>query len=146
MGELAVRQDLPMPDNSRFEFDGEKYKIRNGKLYNSKGEVAVVYSPGYGGGYTTWLYGARPDNVQVAVLALIKGTATVHGLTPEDPERTVRVVNGRFFLYEEWAEEGWSNGDDLVIEWVKPGTLFKIDEYDGAEHVRYASTIDWYIA
>jgi hypothetical protein len=37
-----------------------KYYIKNGKVYNNKGEVAVAISEGYGAGWTTWNPGLSP--------------------------------------------------------------------------------------
>lgn len=31
-----------------------KTTTKNGKVYNEQGEVAVLYSPGYGAGWSTW--------------------------------------------------------------------------------------------
>jgi hypothetical protein len=36
--------------------------------------------------------------------------------------------------------------DDLKIRWIKEGTFFKIDEYDGSESFEYCQDIEWNMA
>jgi hypothetical protein len=46
-----------------FDYDDVTYTVENGKIYNDLHEVAVVYSPGYGGGWTAYNKVAECDEI-----------------------------------------------------------------------------------
>ena len=92
------------------------------------GKVAVLYSPGFGAGWSTW-------NREVPDLMF-------------DPAIVEFVEN------EQWAElntyvtlkyPGIYTGGmkDLVIAWLPLGTEFRIGEYDGAENIEVKEETDW---
>ena len=83
------------------------------KLYNDDGEVAIAVSHGFGAGWSTW-----------------------GSVDPLDARFN------RLIMYEMWEEaekladsEGLYTGGlrDCRLHWLKPGTRFRIEEYDGAE-------------
>ncbi len=98
----------------------EKY-IRDGK-------VAVAYSPGFGAGWSTW----ESNND-------LKDTMVFH------PDIIKMILDGKQSqINEDWLVEHFGSeyervytggAYNLKIEWVKIGTSFRIDEYDGSEHV-----------
>ena len=78
------------------------------------GLVAVVYSPEYGAGWSTWSHDASPFDP--VVVAWIEG-----GKVGPEP-------------YSEPGEGPYSGGlIDATIEWIPVGARFHIDEYDGYE-------------
>lgn len=89
------------------------------------GKVAVVYSEGYGAGWST-------QNTELEELAF-------------HPKIVEMVLNGRQSeinedwlaenLGEEYADVYCGGAGDLTIEWVPVGTKFLITEYDGAESI-----------
>ena len=97
------------------------------------GKVAVLVSPGFGAGWSTWA-----DNAEAAVF---------------DPEVVEWVENGKSrdeFLEKEvsWSERlGYLGGaEDLEVEWVPVGSRFYIEEYDGSETLHVVIP-DWgYVA
>ncbi|MFC1018821.1 hypothetical protein ACFGZ6_00915 [Pasteurella multocida] len=102
-----------------------KTTIKNGKVYNEQGEVAVLYSPGYGAGWSTWNNHDCVFTPEIVRLVL-------------DNADTTDIENKA----EELFGEGFYTGgaSQLRIGWLKPGTQFYINEYDGYETVNYSPT------
>ena len=82
------------------------------------GKVAVLVSPGFGAGWSTW----NSENREA--LAFDKDIAQA-------------VLDGNMALAAKIGEdryEAYSGGvEDLVVEWVPQGAAFEIEEYDGSE-------------
>ena len=85
------------------------------------GLVAVLYSPGFGAGWSTW-------NDDQGILF--------------DPEIVRKVEQGKQSEITECFMEsiGYKNmycggAEDLEIEWVCEGCQFEVEEYDGSESV-----------
>ena len=97
------------------------------------GLVAVLISPNFGAGWSTW-----------------------NPLKPEllfDPAVVAMVEDGTDFkTIEAYCEakyppHGYFGGaDDLVIEWVPVGTQFKVHEYDGSETLEVKEAMEWITA
>ena len=95
------------------------------------GKVAVLYSPGFGAGWSTW-------NQQVPEILF-------------DPAIVVFVEK------DQWAEletfvtlkyPGLYKGGikDLAIAWVPEGTLFKVNESNGSESIELKDSDSWILA
>ena len=88
------------------------------------GQVAVIYSPGYGAGWYTWNDTIIEDSQRLLF----------------DPEIVKMIEENRRDEIEAYAdrvygEDGyWSTGD-LQVAWVPQGEEFMIKEYDGYESV-----------
>ena len=97
------------------------------------GKVAVLVSPGYGAGWSTWA-----DHKEAAVFAP-EIVAWVEAGKPRD----VYLENE-----ERWETEfGFLGGmEDLEVEWLQKGTRFEIEEYDGSERLRILTPTDGYVA
>lgn len=88
------------------------------------GQVAILYSPGFGAGWFTW----NTDYPQLMFHPQLVEWAE-KGL-PEDID------------LEEWCKQefnseyiyvgGWSN---ITVYWMTQGTIFRINEYDGSESI-----------
>lgn len=91
-------------------------------------KVAVLYSPGYGAGWSTWCYND----------ALVE-TLLFHPLIVEKVESGHENEITREWLVQQFGEEFedvYCGGvDQLEIEWLPEGTAFRIEEYDGFETV-----------
>lgn len=90
------------------------------------GEVAIVYSPGFGAGWYSW----NTENDQSEKLLF-------HPKLVEMVEQ-----NRQSEITEEWVERelGLKNvytggASDLKIKWLPIGTRFILEEYDGNESV-----------
>ncbi|RZK44557.1 MAG: hypothetical protein EOO61_03435 [Hymenobacter sp.] len=90
------------------------------------GNVAVLVSPGYGAGWSTW--GA----VSVFDPELVE--AVERGDTPQ------QLVDLAASLY---PDEYVGGAEDLVVRWLPEGTLFRIEEYDGSESLEFAGDVQW---
>lgn len=142
----AVANDVLYPDKvgstygtTSFVYDGETYTVENNKLYNSKHEVAVVYSPGYGGGWSTW-YEVDATDARVAVLTLLSTEGMITLNLNGEPDE-VYFKNGKFSVY---GPDNFRNG--LDIAWLPAGTLYQVHEYDGSETVVRNHDMTWHIA
>lgn len=88
------------------------------------GNVAVLFSPGYGAGWSTW----NTDYKQLIF----------------HPKVVEMVENGRQNeIDDEWVKENLGitgyictlGASQLRIQWLPEGSLFRIDEYDGCESI-----------
>lgn len=107
--------------------------------YIKDGKVAVAYSPGFGAGWSTWEFNNE-----------LTETLLFH------PDIINMILSGKqdeidhHWLVEHFGEEfknvycgGASN---LRIAWVPVGTQFRIEEYDGSEHIIELANDNVYIA
>jgi hypothetical protein len=90
------------------------------------GKVAVLYSPSFGAGWTTWnddkfneVLLFHPDIVDLV-------EKSKHEMITESFVQNLIGTNEYVCVL---------GAEDLRIEWLPQGTLFSIDEYDGAESV-----------
>ena len=96
------------------------------KLYNDKGEVAVIVSGGFGAGFSTW-----------------------SDVNPMDKRYAELILNEKFDEAIELAfsEDIFEGGiEDCYIEWIPEGEKFRIDEYDGAESLIILNIDNYYTA
>lgn len=92
------------------------------------GKVAVLVSPGFGAGWSTW---ADEDGAVFAPDVV----AWVEAGKPEIDEDEV------------FGHYGYVGGlHDVQIEWVPVGTRFTIDEYDGSESLTILGPDYGYVA
>jgi hypothetical protein len=95
---------------------------------SENGKVAVLYSPGFGAGWSTW--------------------------NQELPEILFDPAIVKFVEKDQWAElktyvalkypNIYSGGlDDLKVAWIPEGTLFKVNEYDGSESIELKEDDGW---
>lgn len=90
--------------------------------YIRDGKVAIVYSKGYGAGWSSWSPGEVREGMMLdarIVEALL--------LLGEDAAKTAAA---------ELYPEAYVSRQDLSIEWLDVGTAFRISEYDGWEEVQ----------
>ena len=90
------------------------------------GMVAVLVSPGYGAGWSTWGLAADRERMLFCprlVLALESGA----------PEADLAII-----AREEFPEAYLAGIRQVVVEWVREGKPIRVVEYDGAEHVESA--------
>lgn len=88
------------------------------------GLVAVIISPGYGAGWSTWdtQYGQELAFDKDIAQAIIQG----------DQDKITNIINHKY------PETDYNTiNQHLVVEWVPQGSQFQIHEYDGSESIRY---------
>ena len=95
------------------------------------GKVAVLYSPGFGAGWSTW-------NQEVPEILF-------------DPAIVVFVEKDQWAKLETYVRlkypDIYKGGiKDLAIAWVPEGTLFKVNESDGSESIELKDSDSWILA
>jgi len=111
----------------------EKY-IKNGK-------VAVLYSPGFGAGWSTWNLG-RDWNGQNLGEVLLYAPAIVEMVLAESRPEDIESYCEKFY-----GGVGYFGGArDLCVEWMEPKSQFVVHEYDGSESIQYMETSVWSVA
>jgi len=92
------------------------------------GKVAVIYSPKYGGGWSTW----NPRHPEI-----LFDPAIVDFVEKEKWEELQVYVTLRYPDVYVGGMEG------LTIEWIPEGVFFRINEYDGSETIETRNEIRW---
>lgn len=97
------------------------------------GQVAVLISPDYGAGWSTWNHEYPAEELMF------------------DPGLVLLVEEGNTEKIETYATLKWPNAylgglRNICVEWVNQGTAFRINEYDGAESIELMNNINWQIA
>jgi len=90
------------------------------------GKVAVIVSPGFGAGWSTWNreYPDMDTNAELAQCILEGGDR--------------HAVAARLF------PEAYTGGlNKAEVEWLPEGTQYSIDEYDGAESIQTSDGTSW---
>jgi hypothetical protein len=96
------------------------------------GLVAVLVSPGFGAGWSSW-NPLKPELLfDPAVVAMVEDGTNAETITAD---------------CEAKYPDGYFGGsDDLIIEWVPVGTQFRVHEYDGSETLEFKDAIPWEVA
>ncbi len=95
------------------------------------GKVAVLYSPGFGAGWSTWNKGVPEIVFDPAVVEFVE--------KEQWAELTTYVTLKYPGLYT-------GGMDSLAVAWLPVGTNFRIIEYDGSESIEIKENIDWITA
>ena len=101
------------------------------------GCVAVLYSPDYGAGWSTW---AHNDGLDIKSMY--------------DPEVVQWVLDGRpknhfddNYFNIKYGGYFYTGGmKNLEIAWIPLGEKFIIREYDGSEYIEKINDVNWYVA
>jgi len=94
------------------------------KRYDEHGNVAVLISPGFGAGWSTWAHDGENE-------ALLFDSRLVDAVLAEMPEDKFVA------LCESLGYQNYKGGaGDLEVYWLEPGTRFTVEEYDGSESIR----------
>ena len=91
--------------------------------YIKDGKVGILYSPDYGAGWSTW---GSKENKEAMVFCKELCEAVDKGL----PLQQIKVI-----AHARFPEEYLGGLDDIKLVFMKPGTRFRIDEYDGSESI-----------
>lgn len=101
------------------------------------GKVAVLVSPGFGAGWSTW---ADPKHREFALFdaGLV---ALAEAKAPE--EKVIDYIAETLGKDAYFYTGGWR---DIEIEWVRMGAKFIIVEYDGSETLQVLEDMPYYTA
>lgn len=100
------------------------------------GAVAVLVSPGYGAGWSTW---ADKEFKKWALFSPAVVEWVEGGKQGDIDEIVKRELGSESHFYTGGAA-------DLEVEWVPQGSSFRIDEYDGSETLEMAYEVSWWQA
>ena len=99
-------------------------------MFKKDGKTAVLVSPGYGAGFSTW------NKPEMAV-----DFDLVEAFLSGDMNRFECIV------VEKYGENMYLGGmENLMVVWVDEGNKFRVDEYDGNERVEILEGADWFTA
>jgi len=100
------------------------------KMFKKDGKTAVLVSPGFGAGFSTW------NKPEMAV-----DFDLVEAFLSGDMNRFEYIV------VEKYGENMYLGGmENLMVVWVDEGNKFRIDEYDGNERVEILEDANWFTA
>ena len=108
-------------------------KFEYKKYITQDGLVAVLVSPVFGAGWSTWAH--DPDVKE----ALIFDSVLVELVLSGDFDSAARYAEHKYDAYAGGAE-------DLTVKWVPQGEQFEIAEYDGSERLRIISQCKFHTA
>jgi len=97
------------------------------------GQVAVLYSPGYGAGWSTW----ASTEIRQDVLFDPGAVELVEQEKWDELEVYIRLKYPDMFC---------GGLRDLQIEWLPEGTQFIVNDYDGNESIQKRDSVDWITA
>lgn len=102
--------------------------------YIKDGQVAVLYSPGFGAGWYTW-------NTEYP--QMVFDPKIVEFLIEDTDDRIGKIVQ---YCENAYPDSYLSGVDDLSIRWLPIGTEFRINEYDGSETIEIKEKTVWLTA
>jgi hypothetical protein len=103
------------------------------KYINKNGDVAVIVSPGYGGGYSE-------DGLSVFDPEVVRLILNY----PNDPHGSKAAY--KKLMVDKYNKDYAPDFGQLEVEWLKPGTEFRIAEYDGYETIELKEETSWHVA
>jgi hypothetical protein len=95
------------------------------------GKVAVLYSPGFGAGWSTWNRGVPEIIFDPAIVKFVEN------------EQMAELNTYVTLKYPGLYTGGM---DNLAVAWLPVGTEFQIEEYDGAESIKIKGELNWITA
>ena len=101
------------------------------------GKVAVLVSPEYGAGWSTWAYRVEEDAPGFMMFDPTLVDMVERGASAEEIES---------YVQSKYPDGYYGGAEDLTIQWLPVGTSFRIHEYDGSESVEIRDDITWTIA
>ena len=97
------------------------------------GKVAILYSPGFGAGWSTWAYDDTEQAMAMdrdLVLAFLDGGV----------DALVKVTA------QKYPDNYTGGAEDVEVAWLPEGTRFEIREYDGSETLHTLDNVSWLVA
>jgi hypothetical protein len=105
------------------------------------GQVAVLISPGFGAGWSTWNADSAHNNEDLLFDPWIVDILINKDYS--DSEKIERVLAHCALKYPGAYTGGIK---DLTVVWVPKDTAFIVEEYDGSESIKFRDQEQWMIA
>lgn len=103
------------------------------RYMRNDGMVAVLYSPGFGAGWSTWAEDEHKEYLAfdpALVAAVLAGDRNKAAQIAEAHDPNIYTGGAR----------------DLTVHWLPAGTVFEIEEYDGSETIHVIGGRSYLIA
>ena len=115
------------------------------KYIREDGKVAVLVSPGYGAGWSTWNYSNDRDFL-LFDKTLVEMVLEFDSQEPKN-EHSLEIFKEKVNAYLVGVGIGIYLGglSDVCVEWLNPGTEFVIDEQDGYECLVLKEETQWIV-
>jgi len=104
--------------------------------YIRDGQVAVLVSPGFGAGWSTWSRSEYGNDV-------LFDPWIVDILLSDHYQREEKIQRIQAHCAVKYPNMYADGASDLTVEWIPQGTLFRIAEYDGSETIELKEAEDW---
>jgi hypothetical protein len=101
------------------------------------GKVAVLVSPGFGAGWSTW----NPE-----CIGMLFDPEIVEFILRDDYEFAKRFDEIEALCAKKYPNAYCGGARDLMVAWVPEGAEFVVREYDGNEYLEMKDDIKWVIA
>lgn len=111
------------------------------RLYNDKGELAVLYSSGFGAGWSTDDYEVSGRGEEAYRLAL--DSRIIKFWLENEPSESEMHDFLKSIGYKDIYMGGY---EDLRLAWIPKGTTFYIHEYDGSESIKTPENCNMIVA
>jgi len=102
------------------------------------GQVAVLYSPGHGAGWSTWCH--EDEHMRLSMLFDPQIADIVDRGAPDWREQAEAIALVKY------AEVYTGGLRELQVKWLPVGTQFRVLEYDGFESLDINGEIEWITA
>ena len=101
------------------------------------GKVAVLVSPGFGGGWYTW------NHVDELLFHPVLVNMVENGLRSDIDEAFIADLLG---IVDHASMPYLGGADKLEVRWLPIGTEFIVEDYDGSEEITIKNHVDWLTA
>lgn len=108
------------------------YEKYHSNQYSNEDKIAVIISPGYGAGWSTW---AADEDKE----AMVFDADLVTYVLNDQKEEALKLAKKKY-------PESYINRQELKIVWIDKNTSFRIVEYDGSERIEYLGNLEFYKA
>ena len=105
------------------------------------GKVAVLYSPGFGAGWSTW--NMYPEG-QDSPLSELLFDPVIVDFVLNKPENWLQGIESYCELVYPGSYTGGAS--DLEVMWIPAGSQFLVEEYDGGESITFMDKMKWITA
>jgi hypothetical protein len=102
--------------------------------YIRNNSVAVLFSPDYGAGWSTWNTDYGED---------ILFDPWIVDVLLSDADKEEKAEKIRAYCALRYSNLFLGGLDRLAIAWVPQGSMFKVVEYDGKESIEYRDSEEW---
>lgn len=109
-------------------------------------EYAVLISPGYGAGWSSWNQAHKEiayDKRVIEWYLAHNNTLYAYDLSFSNSSDPINEEADAFFSSLGYEDIYFGGFSDNMLQWVPAGTPWRVHEYDGAESIEYLDMKEW---